>query len=301
MNASGPGDGSTGRPPRAAALAPGAAFAGVRIERLLARGSSATLYVAVEPRSTQRVALKVLDACDADADADADAACDDAVMSSFAREAQALQRLRHPSIVEVLGGGIEGAHPYLVMALLPGTDLRRYAAPARRLPEPLVLKLGADVADALAHAHAMGFVHRDLKPANLVFDAATRRVWITDFGVARALDAARTRTGVLLGTPAFMAPEQLAGGAPSAAGDVYALGVTLFQLLAGTLPYAGETMGALLRAMAQGATRALAELRPDLPPALADLLARALSREASQRPTAAEFALHLRRLPGTVV
>ncbi|MCI1190385.1 serine/threonine protein kinase [Calidifontimicrobium sp. SYSU G02091] len=295
MNASGPGDGTTGRPPRAAALAPGAAFAGVRIERLLARGSSASLYVAVEPRSTQRVALKVLDACDADA------ARDDAVMSPFAREAQTLQRLRHPSIVEVLGGGVEGAHPYLLMALLPGTDLRRYAAPARRLPEPLVLKLGADVADALAHAHAMGVVHRDLKPANLVFDAATRRVWITDFGVARALDAARTRTGVLLGTPAFMAPEQLAGGAPSAAGDVYALGVTLFQLLAGTLPYAGETMGALLRAMAQGATRTLAELRPDLPPALADLLAQALSREASQRPTAAEFALHLRRLPGTVV
>ncbi|WP_119354758.1 serine/threonine-protein kinase [Azohydromonas sediminis] len=295
MNASGPGDGSTGRPPRAAALAPGAAFAGVRIERLLARGSSASLYVAVEPRSTQRVALKVLDACDTDA------ACDDAVMSPFAREAQALRQLRHPSIVEVLDGGVEGAHPYLVMALLPGTDLRRYATPARRLPEPLVLKLGADVADALAHAHAMGFVHRDLKPANLVFDAATRRVWITDFGVARALDAARTRTGVLLGTPAFMAPEQLAGGAPSAAGDVYTLGVTLFQLLAGTLPYAGETMGALLRAMAQGATRTLAELRPDLPPALADLLARALSREASQRPTAAEFALLLRRLPGTVV
>lgn len=294
MNASGPGDGITGRPPRAAALAPGAMFAGVRIERLLARGSSASLYVAVEPRSKQRVALKVLDACDADA------ARDDAVRSPFAREAQALQRLRHPSIVEVLGGGVEGAHPYLLMTLLPGTDLRRYAAPARRLPEPLVLKLGADVADALAHAHAMGFVHRDLKPANLVFDAATRRVWITDFGVARALDAARTRTGVLLGTPAFMAPEQLAGGAPSAAGDVYALGVTLFQLLAGALPYEGQTMGALLRAMAQGATRTLAELRPDLPPALADLLARALSREASQRPTAAEFARHLRRLPGTV-
>jgi serine/threonine-protein kinase len=295
MNASGSGDGATGRPLRAAALAPGAAFAGLRIERLLARGSSASLYVAVEPRSRHRVALKVLDACDTDA------ACDGAVGSPFAREAQALRQLRHPSIVEVLGGGVEGAHPYLVMALLPGTDLRRYVAPARRLPEPLVLQLAADVGDALAHAHAMGFVHRDLKPANLVFDAATRRVWITDFGVARALDAARTHTGVLLGTPAFMAPEQLAGGAPSAAGDVYALGVTLFQLLTGTLPYGGETMGALLRAMAQGATRTLAELRPDLPSALADLLARALGREASQRPTAAEFARHLRRLHGSVV
>jgi serine/threonine-protein kinase len=149
------------------------------------------------------------------------------------------------------------------------------------------------VADALAHAHAMGLVHRDLKPANLVFDPATQRVWVTDFGVARAVDAARTRTGVLLGTPSFMPPEQLAGGAPAPPGDVYALAVTLFQLLTGALPYDGQTMGTLLRAMAQGATRTLDELRPDLPPALGELLAQALSRDAAQRPTAADVARRL--------
>lgn len=289
MNAAAPADDPPGEAPRAAAptLAPGAVFAGLRIERLLARGASASLYVAVDRRTRRRCALKVLDALDADA------AGDDAPASHFTREAQALRQLRHPSIVEVLAAGVEGTRPYLVMELLPGGDLRRYTSAARLLPELLVLRLGAAVADALAHAHAMGFVHRDLKPANLVFDPATQRVWVTDFGVAHAVDAVRTRTGVLLGTPSFMPPEQLAGGAPAPAGDVYALAVTLFQLLTGTLPYDGQTMGALLRAMAQGATRTLAELRPDLPPALGELLAQALSRDAAQRPTAADFARRL--------
>jgi serine/threonine-protein kinase len=263
---------------------PGEFVAGLRIERLLAHGGASALYLATVPQTAQRIALKLLAAPDADARA------------RMAAEAQALQRLRHPAIVEVHAAGIAGEWAYVAMALLPGADLRRHTRPARRLPEPLVLRLGADVADALAHAHALGIVHRDVKPANLVFDAATQRVWLTDFGVARLADGARTATGVLLGTPAFMAPEQLAGAEATPAGDVYALAATLFQLLSGVLPCAAPTLGALLHALAAGELRTLAQVRADLPAALSDALTQALHRDPAARPGAAAFARQLATL-----
>ncbi len=236
------------------------------------------------PGSPQRVALKLLTGLDAGARA------------RFAAEAQALRRLRHPAIVEVHAAGLADDRAYVAMALLPGADLRRHTRPARLLPEPLVLRLGADVADALAHAHAQGIVHRDVKPANLVFDAATQRVWLTDFGLARLPDATCTATGVLLGTPAFMAPEQLAGAQAAPAGDVYALAATLFQLLSGALPCEAPTLGALLHAQAAGALRTLAQARADLPAALSDALAQALHRDPACRPDAAALAQQLATL-----
>jgi len=271
--------------PTAAPLQPGDLCAGLRVERLLAAGAASALYLAVDPATQRRVALKLLSALDAGAHA------------RFAAEAQALRRLHHPAIVEVLDAGFaDGGMAYVAMALLPGADLRRHTRPARLLPEALVLRLGADVADALAHAHALGVVHRDVKPANLVFDAATQRVWLTDFGVARLQDGARTDTGVLVGTPAFMAPEQLAGGPASAASDVYALAATLFQLLSGALPCDAPTLGELLQAQATGAVRALAGLRADLPQALSDALSLALHRDAARRPSASAFAHQLATL-----
>ena len=270
--------------PAATLPQPGDLCAGLRIERMLARGAASALFVAVEPSTQRRVALKLLSSLDAE------------VRARFAAEAQVLRRLRHPAIVEVHDAGFDGGLAYVVMTLLPGADLRRHTRPARLLPEALVLRLGADVADALAHAHAQDVVHRDVKPANLVFDAATRRVWLTDFGVAQIPEGARTDTGVLLGTPVFMAPEQLAGAAASPAGDVYALAATLFQLLSGALPCDAPTLGELLQAQATGAVRALAGLRADLPQALSDALALALHRDATRRPSASAFAHQLATL-----
>ena len=265
-----------------------AQLGGYRLERLLARGGSGALYVtaataAHPPRALKAMALPPTPGRHA-------------IEARFLREAELLRRLDHPSIVEVHDAGVDGDVAFIVTTLLPGTDLRRYAGPARRLPEPLLLALGADVAAALAHAHAKGVVHRDVKPANLVFDPASRRVWLTDFGAGRLDDAERTRTGVLVGTPAFMAPEQLAGRPPDASGDVYALAATLFQLLTGRLPHDGATMGALLQSMARESALDLRRLRPDLPDALARLIAQALEREPAARPGAAAFAGHLRSL-----
>lgn len=274
-------------------LAAGSTFAGLRIARVLARGASGVLYLAVDSAS-RALALKVLTP---HAAGDDDAA---ARAERFAGEAEVLRRLRHPAIVEVHAAGVERQRAYLAMTLLPGSDLRRHARAARLLPEALVLRLGAEVADALAHAHGQGVVHRDLKPANLVFDAASRRVWVTDFGVARMLDARRTRSGMLLGTPAFMPPEQLAGAAAGPAGDVYALGVTLFQLLSGELPHDGATLGALLQAVARGAPRSLGTLRPDLPAALDALLAELMHPDPRSRPDAAVAAERLTSLQALV-
>jgi serine/threonine-protein kinase len=265
-----------------------AQLGGYRIERLLARGSSGALYVtaataADPPRALKAMALPPVPGRRA-------------IQARFLREADLLRRLDHPSIVEVHDAGVDGDVAFVVTTLLPGADLRRYAGPARRLPEPLLLVLGADVAAALAHAHAQGVVHRDVKPANLVFDPASRHVWLTDFGAGRLDDAERTRTGVLVGTPSFMAPEQLAGRPPDASGDVYALAATLFQLLTGRLPHDGATMGALLQSMARGSALDLRRCRPELPDALARLVAQALEREPAARPGAAAFAEHLRSL-----
>ncbi len=261
---------------------------GYRLQRLLARGGSGALYVTAAAGSNPPRALKAMSLPPAPER--------HTVQARFLREADLLRRLAHPSIVEVHDAGVDGDVAYLVTTLLPGADLRRYAGPARRLPEPLLLALGADVAAALAHAHAQGVVHRDVKPANLVFDPASRRVWLTDFGAGRLDDAERTRTGVLVGTPSFMAPEQLAGRPPDASGDVYALAATLFQLLTGRLPHEGATMGALLQSMARQRALDLRHLRPELPDTLARLLAQALEREPAARPGAAAFAEHLRAL-----
>lgn len=264
---------------------------GYRLERLLARGGSGVLYLARGAEGTPPRALKAL-ALPPRLGADERRQR----QARFLHEAKVLGRLSHPAIVEVHAAGVDGDVAFVVMTLLPGADLRRYAGPTRRLPEPLLLALGADVADALAHAHAQGAVHRDIKPANLVFDPASRRVWLTDFGIGCLDDAERTRTGLIVGTPSYMAPEHLAGRAPAASGDVYALAATLFQLLTGRLPHEGQTMGALLKSMASRQAIDLRAVRPDLPPALAQALARALAHEPASRPDAASFAARLRAL-----
>jgi serine/threonine-protein kinase len=148
-----------------------------------------------------------------------------------------------------------------------------------------VLAIGADLAEALAHAHRLGIVHRDVKPANAMFDPATQRVVLTDFGLARAADAQASRSGQMLGSPHYMAPELLAGAAPDARSDLYALGAMIFELFAGRPPFAAAGMGALLRAIAQDPPPRLAQLHPELESAAAldDLLAPLLAKEPADR------------------
>jgi serine/threonine-protein kinase len=206
-----------------------------------------------------------------------------AFMQRFDAEVRVLAALRHPDIVEILDSGHWRGRPWLATAWLPGHELTRYTSPARLLPETIALEVAERVARALAHAHRQGVLHRDVKPANVRIHLTAGRVTLTDFGIARLGDAAQTDTGVVPGTPAYMAPEQLAGAPPDAGADVYGLGVTLFQLLAGHLPCETPSMGELLRRSAREPAPDLRELRPALPPALARLVARLIARERSRR------------------
>jgi serine/threonine-protein kinase len=258
--------------------APGRVLGGYRIERPLGQGAMGALYLAVDPiDQTPRVLKTLALAREFEAEDLPDA------RARFLREAEAACRLRHPDIVRVYGAGEDRGLAYIVMDPLSGSDLSRYTRPARLLPEPVVLRIVARVAEALAYAHSQGVVHRDVKPANVMVDLGAHRVTITDFGIARLTDGNRTRTGLVIGSPSFMSPEQLAGAQVDGRSDLYSLGVMLFQLLTGRLPYEGASMGELLRAVAGGPARDIRQLRPDAPPALAELLARALHKTPQQR------------------
>lgn len=258
-------------------LQPGMLFAGLRIERLIGRGALGAVYRAHEVASGAARALKTLALQQGD-----EASAQDA-RQAFVAEAKAARRLHHPDIVQVFDAGQAGSLGYLTMELLSGYELSRYTQPARLLPEPLVLEIGARLAEALAHAHRQGVLHRDVKPANVMLHLPSGSLKLTDFGLARLHDAARTRSGLLLGTPAFMAPELLAGAGADARSDLYALAATLFQLLTARLPHEGESMGHLLQSIAREEPQALQALRPELPTALSALLARMLCKSPAVR------------------
>lgn len=265
--------------------------------RLIGAGSFGSVHAALDRRHDRLVALKLLPLADTLAD----------TRQRFTAEAAVAQRLRHPDIVTTLDAGSAGTLGWLAMELVPGTALARYAHPRRLLPEALVLQAGRRIAMALAHAHTQGVVHRDLKPANVLVHWPTGVLKLGDFGLARSADASATRTGLMLGSPAYMAPELLAGAAPTAASDLYALGVTLFELLTGRLPFeagAGGAMGELLRQVARQPAPTLRTVSPDLPAALDGveaLVSTLLAKRAAERPArAADVATSLARLEAVV-
>ena len=162
----------------------------------------------------------------------------------------------------------------------------RYTRPARLLPPPLVARVGARLAEALAYAHRRGVVHRDVKPANVLVDWTKDIVKLSDFGLARSTEHTQTRSGIALGSPDYMAPEQLAGGAVGPASDVYGLGATLFELLTGRRPHQADNLGELLRAVAsEPAPTAGSAAGPSWIRALCDAVMALLAKDLSQRPS----------------
>ncbi len=209
----------------------------------------------------------------------------DSPRNRFMMEARAAAGLSHPGIVRVLEASIVGDLGVIAMEYVEGADLTVHTRPGRLLPVPAVLRIAQEAALALAHAHRAGVVHRDIKPANLMVDALSGRVKVADFGIARMTDAGawRTRTGVVLGSPAFMSPEQMAGRPVDGRTDLYALGVVLFLLLTGALPHHGESLGGLMQAIAHEAAPDVRSLRPELPEALAHIVALALQKRPQLR------------------
>jgi eukaryotic-like serine/threonine-protein kinase len=260
-------------------------FGPYRVLRTLGQGSMGVVYLAAEEGSGAAVALKVIDLAAAGG-----SVAPSEARARFLAEAEPMRRLQHPDIVALHAAGEEAGHGWLAMELISGTSLERYTRPARLLPEAVVLGVGARIARALHHAHGAGVVHRDVKPSNVMVDWARGQLKLADFGLARLADAERTRTGLVLGSPAYMAPEQLAGGPATPAGDLYALGVVLFQLLAGRLPHDEASLGELLRQVASVPAPDLRRIRPTLPAAVAAAVAALLAKRPADRPADAAVA-----------
>ena len=206
------------------------------------------------------------------------------VRQRFGHEARAAARISHPNVVRVYDTGEQDRIPYLVMECLPGTSLLDELAWGTLEPRR-VRRVALDVLGALDAAHRLGVVHRDVKPGNILLSAALDGpVKVSDFGIAKSADEhSITDSGPLVGTPAYLAPERVAGKPAGPASDLYSLGVVLFEALTGRRPYEGETSLALALAIHMGEGPDVLQLRPDLDPALAAIVDKALARDPSDR------------------
>jgi serine/threonine-protein kinase len=252
------------------------------LDRRLGRGGMASVYLARDGELERRVAVKLLGAS---------VGRDDALRRRFARESRLAARLSHPNVVTVFDAGEDDGRPYIVMEYVEGETLADVLRRRGPLPPEEAAEIGEQIAAGLAHAHAHGLVHRDVKPQNLL---VTRdgRVKVGDFGVARGDDASKlTEAGTVLGTAAYLSPEQAAGAQVGPRSDVYSLGVVLYELLAGRTPYRFDSLAEL------GAPRKPPpDLPPTVPPALAAVVRRCLSPAPTDRPeSAAEVGVELRR------
>ena len=261
-----------------------------QIEKELGKGAMGVVYQGRDPKINRVVAIKTMALAQS---FEADELED--VKQRFFREAETAGRLNHPNIVTMYDAGEEQDLAYIAMEFLKGRDLVPYGKPGKQLPLPTVISIVARVADALDYAHAHNVVHRDIKPANIMYEPQTDEVKVTDFGIARITDASRTKTGMVLGTPSFMSPEQLAGKKIDGRSDLFSLGVTLYQLCCGQLPFSGESLAQLMFRIANDPPEDIRKILPDLPPPLIAVIERALKKDISQRyQRGAEMARDLR-------
>ncbi len=261
-----------------------------QIEREIGRGAMAVVYQGRDPKINRVVAIKAIALAREFGDEDVEEA-----RRRFFREAESAGRLNHPDIVTVYDAGEDQQLAYIAMEFLTGQPLSDFTSSTELLPAATVVELLARAADALAHAHRFNVVHRDIKPANIVFDCSNDGLKITDFGIARLTDSGATKSGIVLGTPSFMSPEQLEGRTVQGPSDLFSLGVTLYQLLTAQLPFRADSMTGLMFKIANDAHPPLRAVRPDLPTFLEAILARALHKRADQRyQSGSEMAVALR-------
>jgi eukaryotic-like serine/threonine-protein kinase len=254
----------------------------------IAHGGMATVYLALDTRLDRQVALKVMHA---------ELARDEEFVRRFIGEARSVARLSHQNVVAVFDQGSDGPFLYLAMEYVPGRTLKDVLRERGRFTPAAALDIMAGVLDGLAAAHASGIVHRDVKPENVLL-TADGRLKVADFGLARAQAAAgHTRAGLLIGTVAYLPPEQVTGGNTGPRSDVYSAGVVLFELLTGRQPFTGDTPIAVAYQHVNTDVPAPSTLVPGIPAAVDQLVLAATSRDPALRPADAdEFARAVRRV-----
>ena len=261
----------------------------------IGKGAMGIVYRARDPMINREVALKAIPLAEEFEGRE----LEDARVKFF-REAEMAGRLSHPHIVTIYDAGEDDGIAYIAMELLRGRHLVEHTCSERLLPLPVAVEIVGRLADALHFAHERQVVHRDIKPANVMYDPSGAELKITDFGIARLTDSARTRTGIVLGTPSFMSPEQLQGREVTGQSDLFSLAVAFFQLLTAHLPFRADSMPALMLKIVQDSHPRIRAVRPDLPEEFDRFFDRALAKEPADRfESGAAFAEALRRLDGT--
>ncbi len=261
-----------------------------QVEKELGKGAMGVVYLGKDPKIGRVVAIKTM-ALAQEFDGEE---LDDA-RERFFREAETAGRLQHQNIVTIFDAGEEHDLAYIAMEFLKGRDLVDFCKDGNLLPPQQVLSIVARVAEALSYAHRQNVVHRDIKPANIMYEPDSDTVKVTDFGIARITDSSKTKTGLVLGTPSFMSPEQIAGKRVDGRSDLYSLGVMLYQMLAGVLPFRGDSMAELMYKIANEEAPDIRIARPATSERLANIVALALSKRPETRyQTGDEFAADLR-------
>ena len=249
-----------------------------QVDKELGKGAMGVVYLGKDPKIGRVVAIKTMALSQ---EFSGDELVD--ARERFFREAETAGRLQHQNIVTIFDAGEEHDLAYIAMEFLKGKDLLDYCKDGNLLPVSKVLSIVARVAEALAYAHRQNVVHRDIKPANIMYEFDSDTVKVTDFGIARITDSSKTKTGLVLGTPSFMSPEQLAGKKVDGRSDLYSLGVMLFQMLTGVLPFRGESMAELMFKIANEEAPDIRIIRKELPESLANLVALSVSKRPETR------------------
>ena len=248
------------------------------------------VYLAKDPRINRAVAIKAIPIEDEFEDEELKEA-----RLRFYREAESAGRLTHPNIITVYDAGEDKGLAYIAMEYVPGIPLTDFTDPNRLLAPKRALELAAQAAEALDYAHNQGVIHRDIKPANLLYNPKEGSLKISDFGVARLTDNNRTKTGIVLGTPMYMSPEQLGAEKLTGLSDLFSLGVTLYELLVGEVPFKATNIAVLMSKITSEDAAPVSSQRSGIPPSVDTVLAKAMAKNPSNRfSCGAEMAIALR-------
>ncbi len=248
------------------------------IERKIGRGAMGAVYLARDPRINRAVALKVIPIEKEFEDEELAEA-----RLRFFREAESAGRLTHPNIITVFDAGEDKHLAYIAMEYLPGVPLTSFTDPKKLLAPRKALELCARTAEALDYAHNQGVIHRDIKPANLLYNRKDDALKISDFGVARLTDNNRTKTGIVLGTPMYMSPEQLNAEPLTGLSDLFSLGVTLYELITGEVPFKATNIAVLMTKITTENPAPVSNRRPGVPPSVDALLFKAMAKRPENR------------------